>query len=236
MNITEEKRFIASDQHWWFAVRRELTLRLVLKYLKPGSTILDAGSGSGDVAVIADKNGYRVICVDVSKKAVEKCQKKGLEAIHGDLMDLPFQDEVFDLILALDVIEHVHDDNKALVEMNRTLKQDGILIINVPAFKCLWSPHDEANKHFRRYERKEIITKLKSTNFKPIKRFYWNNALYLPAMLVRWGKTILKISGDDLLINPANQLFKILVGAETRVAERIPFPYGISEMVVAEKC
>ena len=62
-----------------------------------------------------------------------------------------WEDETFDLITCLDVIEHTPDDRVTLRELHRVTRPGGYLLVTVPAYQALWSQHDVANHHFRRY-------------------------------------------------------------------------------------
>jgi SAM-dependent methyltransferase len=198
--------------------------------------VLDAGGGGGDIAAAVRRLGHSVVCIDISAKAVKEARSKGLESCQGDLCALPYQENTFDFVLALDVLEHIEDDMVAIAETRRVLKKDGVLLANVPAFPCLWGSNDVANGHFRRYKRKELEKKLKSAEFKIIKRFYWNFILFLPALLLRRVKILLKISSDDVTVTKIDWLLKILLKADVWIAKRIPLPFGVSEMVVCQKC
>ena len=86
-----------------------------------------------------------------SEEAVAYNRNRGREVSLGSVERMPFSDDSFDLVLALDVIEHVADDLQALKELFRTLRGGGSLLVTVPALRILWSAHDVANGHYRRY-------------------------------------------------------------------------------------
>ena len=96
-----------------------------------------------------------------------------------------FREKSFDLIIASDVLEHIEDDYSAVKEWNRILKPNGYVICFVPAFRFLWSKHDEDNKHYRRYTIFDLNEVFKSNNFAIIKSSYWNFVLFVPVFCLR---------------------------------------------------
>ncbi len=149
--------FDHEDHYWWFVARRQLALRLF--NLRDEGEILDVGCGTG--ALLAALPADRSIGLDFSEEALVHCAKRGLKnTVHADAQSMPFQSERFSTIVSLDTLEHVPDDRVALREMARVLRPGGTLVLNVPAFRWLWGPHDVALHHHRRYTRPELRAKL----------------------------------------------------------------------------
>jgi SAM-dependent methyltransferase len=90
--------------------------------------------------------------VDVSERAVARLREAGASADVATIVDLPFGNDTFDLVCAMDVVEHVEDDVGALSELTRVLAPHGTLLISVPLHPSHWTPFDEFVGHCRRYE------------------------------------------------------------------------------------
>jgi SAM-dependent methyltransferase len=98
--------------------------------------------------------------VDISAPALNKLRDRGAQVALSQIRSLPFADGAFDLVCALDVIEHVDDDHLALWELSRVIKPGGILLISVPLHPSRWTAFDDFVGHKRRYEPRDLICKL----------------------------------------------------------------------------
>ena len=150
------KTTLAVDEHhWWYRGRRRvIRAELDRLPLPAGAHVLDAGCGSGRTLVELVRYGGEVSGIELDTDAAELARRRGLGEVQvGRLEELPWDDATFDLITCLDVIEHVPDDVAALVELRRVARPGGWLLVTVPAYQALWSHHDEANHHYRRYSR-----------------------------------------------------------------------------------
>ncbi len=119
---------------------------------KPGAAILDVGCGNAlSFAALAEFGTVRGIEVDarlLDDSAPVRAQIT-TEPLGAPLYDDPWWR--FDVITALDVLEHIDDDRHALASMSAMLNPGGLMLITVPAFETLWDRHDEINHHRRRY-------------------------------------------------------------------------------------
>ena len=145
------------DHHWWYRGRRRI-IRAELDRLplpRP-ARILDAGCGSG--RTLQELVGYgEVSGLELDPDAAEMARGRRLgEVVVGRLEELPCEESSFDLITCLDVIEHTPHDDPALRELLRVCRPGGFMLLTVPAYPALWSRHDEANHHFRRYTRRTL--------------------------------------------------------------------------------
>lgn len=139
-------------KHWWYRVRRKFVHDLINKYFKNQRiSVIDAGCGPG--ALLAELNIYGdVYGVDFSQEAVDFCKSRGIVNVQkSGIESMPFESNSADLVLALDVLEHIPDDKKGLNEIYRVLKPKGMVIIFVPAFMFLWGITDVSSQHYRRY-------------------------------------------------------------------------------------
>lgn len=214
---------------------------LIRKYKGPGPLrILDMGCGTG--ALLSELGQYgEASGVDFSSQAVEYCKQRGInDVIQGRAEALPFANGRFDIVLALDVIEHVEKDEQALKELGRVTKQGGMVIVFVPAFQVLWGITDVVSKHFRRYTKPELKTKVQTAGLKIVRASYFNTFLFLPILLVRSFNRLLpkKYQPEHEAELPGefmNKVFYSIFSLEAKLFKRINFPFGVSLAVIAEK-
>jgi len=136
----------------------------------------------------------------------------------------------YDLVTALDVIEHVEDDRAALQGLARCLKPGGRILVTVPAFPFLWSAHDVANHHHRRYTRATLKAAVEQAGLK-LEFMGWFNSLLFPLAVAdrMWGKLTGREGSDDAMPPaPVNALFNTIFGLERHALGRLPLPPGVS--------
>ena len=147
------------ETHWWFVGRRKILSSFVerlVKNLPEQPHILDVGCGTGANLEMLSQFG-RAEGVDVSSEALEFCQARGLKNVRrGEAEHLPYDDNSFDLVTGLDVVEHLDHDLAGLKEMRRVLRPNGRVLLFVPAFMFLWGVQDEISNHSRRYTAKGL--------------------------------------------------------------------------------
>lgn len=177
------------NDHWWYRGRRRvIRAELDRLPLAPGGRVLDAGCGSG--ATMRELVRYgEVSGIELSVEAAELARSRA----HGDvrigrLEELPWADDTFELITCLDVIEHVPDDVVALVELARVCAPGGWLLVTVPAYQALWSAHDVANHHHRRYSRAMLRTAARQAGWELVRISSFNSLLLAPAAAVRLAR------------------------------------------------
>ena len=231
------------DSHWWFVGRRlilESFLRQIHSALGARDSalkILDVGCGTGaNLEMLAQFGAAEG--VDVSDSALEFCRAKGLKTHKGLAEKLPFDDESFDLVTALDVVEHLDDDAAGLKEMHRVLKSGGRTLIFVPAFMWLWGVQDDISNHRIRYTKKQIVERLEKAGFEIERATYANWTFFAPILA---GRTLMKITGikpeseNNVNVSALNGVFGKLFGAERFWLKNFDFPFGVSIVIVAKK-
>jgi SAM-dependent methyltransferase len=179
----------ADERHWWYRGRRRV-IRAELERLPlpAGAEILDAGCGSGRTMQLLAAYGT-VSGIELSEPAAEVARARGVgEVVIGRLEELPWPEQSFDLITCLDVIEHTPDDRATLAELLRVCRPGGYLLVTVPAYPRLWSVHDEANHHYRRYSRTALRSAALQAGWELERMSSFNSMLLAPAAAVRLSR------------------------------------------------
>lgn len=173
-------REIPEDAHWWFATRTWAIEKFLATLPKQQDLdILDVGCGAGNMIHHLAQYGC-VRGIEVDARPVSIAQARGYDVRQGDATQtIPFPDASFDLVTALDVIEHVDGDTNIMREAHRVLRPHGHLLVTTPAFQWLWSHNDELNAHKRRYTAAELRGKLEQAGF-AIRRLSYNFFLVFP--------------------------------------------------------
>lgn len=225
--------------HWWYRVRREIVKNIFEKYFqKKNLKILDVGCGTG--ALMKEIGSYgNVYGLDFSEKAIEFCRERGEKNLTlGSINKIPFEDNFFDAVISLDVLEHVENDARAISEIKRVLKKEGISIVFVPAFMFLWSKTDELSCHFRRYTLSDLKKKIGGEGLSIVRMSYFNAFLFLPILVVRLLVRIFKIkikNENEMGSKFMNNIFYIIFHIESLILRYINFPFGVSIMVISKK-
>ena len=231
---------LLEDKHWWFVGRRKIIESVLDKfYKKPTSNkILEIGCGTGGNLPLLSKYGA-LTAIEQYDEAIEIAAKRNICPIHkGSLPDnLQLNDE-FDLICMLDVLEHIEDDSGALNNLASQLNSNGMLLITVPAYRFLWSAHDEIHHHHRRYTRKELENIIVKSGLKIKYSTYFNTLLFPIVYSVRLvGKLVNKNQASDAnMPSPIiNFLLQSIFQLESLILSIIILPFGVSVLVLAEK-
>jgi len=185
-------------ENFWFKGKNDLINVLITKALKNRKQlkILNIGIGTGDDLEILNKFGENYV-IDIDENALSVIDNKSCEEKKiADACNLPYEDNFFDVVVSFDVFEHIKNDQKAIREVYRVLKKNGALIFIVPAFQFLFSSHDKALNHQRRYNKKKIKTLL--SQFINLKFFFWNSLLFVPLITIRLLKRRSKPKVDQM--------------------------------------
>lgn len=242
---TFEEMYKNENNYWWFVGTRNIIFSQINKFFGNNNDlkILDIGCGTGIVIKRLEKYG-NVFGMDISDKAISFCNKRGIKnIIKANAIKLPFNNNTFDLITILDVLEHIENEEAAISETYRVLKSNGVAVITVPAFCFLWSDHDIALHHFRRYGIRDIKNKLLKNNFKILFASHYNMFLFLPIAFIRLVNNIFKKSKNvsekktDISHLPKiiNQALMFLLNTEAKLLKKIVFPAGVSIILVLQK-
>lgn len=227
-------------QHWWFVGRRRILTQAIERMsLSSRAQILEAGSGTGGNLAMLGQFG-QVTGFDPSEIARSFASSRcDFPVLDGALpFDLPFERKTFELVAALDVLEHLDDDQASLTELSHLLRPGGFMLLTVPAFPLLWGAHDEAHHHRRRYRRNTLLELVEQAGLRPIHVGHFNSILFLPAAVVRLTKRALKRDTPDMQSvpwAPINGLLTWLFSFERHFVRDVSIPFGLSLIAIAQK-
>jgi SAM-dependent methyltransferase len=195
------------EHHWWYRGRRRVIhAELERLSLPAGAKILDAGCGSGRTLQELERYG-EVRGIELNEEAAEIARdRRHGEVLVGRLEELPYGEGTFDLVTCLDVVEHTPDDRVALAELRRVTARGGWLVVTVPAYQALWSAHDEANHHYRRYSRRTLRAVALAAGWEIERVTSFNSVLLPPAAVVRIAQRRRHTDGNgssDLRLGPS---------------------------------
>ncbi len=225
------------SQHWWYRARRRVLAALIARRisLPPFADILEIGCGTGhNLAMLAAFGHVDAIEVDGAARGVAAA-RLGRDVGSSPLPDLAgVKDEAYDMIAILDVLEHIEDDRAALKSMARRLKPGGAILIAVPAHPWLWSAHDVANHHHRRYTRETLKAAVADAGLKITYLTAINSLLFPLAIVSRLFDKIRGKEGSDDALPPAplNAFFEMVFGWEAQLVGRVSLPIGVSLVAV----
>jgi SAM-dependent methyltransferase len=246
------ERVLCEDYHWWFASRTR-ALKAIMDHLLPKTAdfrLLDVGCGAGNMIHHLSHYG-QVKGIEIDPRPVKMAHQRGYDVDQFDATQpMPFGDNCFDAVTALDVIEHNQDDLAILADSYRVLKPGGYMIITVPALMWLWSHNDDINAHVRRYTAAELKQKLAQTGFR-VKRVTYNNFFVFPLaasliLLRRFAKAKPELASHHLdeeeyqvemepASPPVNTLLTWVGQIEAALIARLNLPIGTSLIAVGQK-
>lgn len=237
--VAYERMAELQGSHWWFSGRRAVLTRLIGQLPLPKSPrILEAGCGvGGNLAMLQSFGTVSALEPDADSRR-HVLQTQGVTAKDGALpSELPWKPGSFDLTCAFDVIEHVEDDAGAIRALADMTAPGGRLVVTVPAYRWLWSRHDDIHHHKRRYRRSEMKALFEAAGLKIEKASYFNTLLFPLAAAVRLLGRLFGAHGgaDTMPPAPVNALFSKLFAAEAGWVAKSSFPFGLSIVVIGKK-
>lgn len=216
--------------------------KLILKFVDIEKKVLDIGCGTCGLTLAMLKRDLDVTSIDTSIDMIEMAKRfvksKGFNTdkiLNKDISSfLEDNKEKFDQIVCLDVIEHIEDDEKALYEINLLLKPNGRLILTVPAIQYLYGEKDKEIGHYRRYERKDLVVKLKKAGFTVKNIRFWN---FLGVLITFFFNKILhkRINENFRAMGDRSLKIKFLKFFFNKVENKISPPIGLTLLVIAIK-
>ncbi len=236
------------NNNWWFVSRRKIIRALLHRWLPSEPAvwnILDVGCGTGINLALLSEFG-NVLGIDGSDEAIRFCRLRGEQNVRvAKAEQLPFSESEFNLVTALDVLEHIVQDERAVREIARVCAPEGYLLLTVPVFPSLWGEHDEVNHHVRRYEPRRIYDLLRQNGFEIVHRSFMNTWL-LPAVFIwRWWLKLRRFfetkngpsRPDNMHHHPLfNWILTTIFSSEQPFIIRRGLPIGLSLIVLVKKC
>jgi SAM-dependent methyltransferase len=238
--VEYRRMFEAEERQWWYAGQRAVAVALLEPWARGRRLrLLDAGCGTG-FNLLALRRFGSTLGIDLSEDAIRFCRERGVRAVRGSVLRLPFPDAAFDAVTSFDVIYHdwVADDRAAVAEMARVLRPGGALLVRVPALEALRGAHDAEVLTRRRYTLGELRALALGCGLR-VERSTYSNSLLFPLLLARRTlDRLLGRHGSDVGFLPPlmESLFRGLMGLEAFcVRHGLSFPIGASAVALATK-
>jgi len=226
--------------HWWFTARRRILSEIIGRIANPpkNARILELGCGTGhNLAMLGQFGNVEASELDPVARGIAS-ERLGRPVKEAALPDVSMFDAgSYDLIALLDVLEHVPDDAGSLMAIKSLLKPGAPLLLTVPINKWMWSAHDVAHHHHRRYTKTEIEHLATAAGYCVDLISPFNTLLYPPIAAVRLlGKLTGKESSDDAMPGAAvNKVLDRIFGLEKNLIGRVPLPFGVSLVAVLRR-
>lgn len=224
--------------HWWFVARRKILSELIGRVVRPpqDAQILEVGCGTGHNLAMLARFGHveaTELEPEARRLAGERLGRPITDAALPDLSSFP--EAHFDIVALLDVLEHVEQDEAALAAILGRLKPGGALLVTVPGNPWMWTAHDAAHHHFRRYRKRALEALLRKAGFEIQLLSPFNSLLFpLIAAARMVGKLTGRESADDAMPPaPVNGALRGIFALEAPLIGRLPMPFGVSLVAVA---
>ena len=234
-------RMAELDQHhWWFTARRRILSSVIRRIVRPpaAARILELGCGTGhNLDMLGAFGPVEASELDDHARAMAT-KRLGRPVEKVALPDLSkFPADSYDMIALLDVLEHVTDDKGSLAAIFDRLKPGGALLLTVPINPWMWSAHDVAHHHHRRYRKHEIRELARDAGYAIELLSPFNSLLFPPIAAVRLlGKVMGKDDSDDAMPSaPVNRVLDTIFGLERGLVGRVPMPFGVSLVAVLRR-
>lgn len=203
------------DAHWWYWERRNLLARALRRVaasgVRPGRA-LDIGAAGGGNTRVLQAHGWQPIALEYSSTGAEVARSRGLNVVRADARCAPLANGSVGLVVAFDVLEHIEEDYLATGEIHRVLEPGGAVLIAVPADMRLWSTHDDAVGHVRRYDRTSLV-----------------------AVIEKAGLVVDDVRSWNVLLRPVVRLYRRRDGGSDLRAVPTVINMGLRTVVVAER-
>ena len=228
------------SRHWWFTARRRILDGVIERVVKPpkDARILELGAGTGhNLAMLSRFGTVEASELDPIARQLAS-DRLGRPVVEAALPDLSmFQAGSYDLVALLDVLEHVPDDEGSLRSIKQLLKPGAALLLTVPINPWMWSAHDVAHHHHRRYRKQEIRKLAEDAGYAIDLISPFNSLLFPPIAAVRLaGKLTGKDDSDDAMPSaPVNSILDTVFGLERSLIGRVPMPFGVSLVAVLRR-
>jgi SAM-dependent methyltransferase len=231
------------DRMWYFRALHAHAHRLLAHGLagRDAPRILDAGCGTGGLIVRLQRRepAWRFSGIDFSPLACAFAAKRCREAEirEASVTALPFKEGNFDAVVSGDVLCQIEKPEEAMAEFYRCLRPGGIAVINVPAYRWLWSYHDEMVQSKHRFDRREVVELAERAGLRVESSTYWNT-LPFPLVVARRKLVRRRPAGGDVRMYPVpvEAMFNVMMAAERAWLRNVGrLPYGSSVLIAARR-
>lgn len=239
-----EKMYEVEKDHFYYQALRKFISQTIKNYKRTSQIsqlkILDVGCGTGLTTQTLKKYGD-VVGVDINLQALKFSKTRGLKVRRASVEGLPFKNSNFDVVVCIDVIYHqeVHNDSKALGEIFRVLKPQGICILRVPAHRWLYQSYDRLVHTRKRYSKAELVRKCQKSGFKIKSLSYIDSFLMLPTLLMKIKESLRKPKQNTMHIEKPthiiNKVLTLIALSEVTLILKVPIPFGIGLIAVLSK-
>lgn len=219
---------------------RNLNLHRLIASMVRGASVMDIGCGSGALLTILRRRGHRVHGLEPNSALAHAARTR-----DPDLRIYEHTGEMvnalgrrFDTITMIDVLEHIEDDRSQLARIHAALEPGGQLIVLVPAFQALYGKRDRRNGHFRRYSKRELVSKLRDAGFVIERARFWNALGVAPYWLSE--RVLRRELNGDLRTErakswPKRLIIQALHAWYRKVENNVCLGFGLSLIVVASR-
>jgi len=225
------------ESNWYLKSRAEVLAAIIRPLCGVGCRLVDVGAGTGAILARVATKVAIAIEGDLNLARVGRSGHR-LPFLVADLSSgIPLSGQTADVVLSLDVFEHLVDDRAAMAEVFRILRPGGCLVVSVPAFQSLWSRHDDLHHHKRRYSKQALLDALAATGFACTRVTYFNSLLFPIVWASRKLEGITRPSANDyekphrLLARALGRIFRF----EARIIPRWNLPVGVSLLAIATR-
>jgi len=241
MQLDEYRKLAETEDRMWYfhALHQRMLLPLQQWRGKPAS-VLDAGCGTGGLirSLSSQEPHWTITGLDFSPIACSLTRERtSAEIVEGSITKLPFPKCSFDIVTCADVLSHVKDGSLALHEFARVLRPGGVAVINVAAYRWMWSYHDEQVETRHRYRRSELMSMARSSGLRPLRASYANMIIF-PLIIARRKFLPPKAATSDVMIySPlVETIFASMAKLEYAWLQLgLSFPTGCSVFLAASK-
>ena len=246
--LTELHEAEAGSDHYIDLASRQHALRCVRNWVPSGGVIMDIGCSSGHMLHLLRKElpDAQLVGADYVSGPLEKLNRQlpSVPLMQFDLTACPLEDGFADAVIALNVLEHIPDDGKAIRQMFRILKPRGKAIIEVPAGPGLYDIYDRRLLHHRRYRMSDLTSQFEQSGFRILEKSHLGVFLYPAFWLVKkWNRRYLSASPEEqrrrvvasIRSAQGSPLLRAVMAWEAILRTRLYFPFGIRCLLVAER-
>ena len=236
--IVYEKMAELDQQHWWYRARRQVLAALIRRKARPpaGGRVLEIGCGTGhNLEMLSEFGELDALELDDTARVIAE-KRLGRAVMDSPLPELRgVPERAYDLVAALDVIEHIDDDEASLASIATLLKPGGRLVMTVPAHEWMWSAHDVVSHHKRRYSKRSLRKLIEASPLRLEAMGYLNSLLLPAAIAERLASKVRGKQDADLWLppRPVNATLEMLFASERHLIGRVPLPPGLSLFAIA---